>query len=375
MADTDKLKQALNAYTGDADTLNRFVSVAEAELGNRWTETVYDVLTDLSEDERAKLDHAFQYYAATMAWNEAQSYLAQAEPLDGSVLRDRIPILEHWLAFFQEAGFAVVEQLKQKAEEESIVEGTTKSPSETIEPAVEKEKDQTVNSDQSVKPMEDEPSDLRKEQETVPEKEQPKSEALWLLDKVRHQVELTQDIQAWVAARCVALGQKEVFFYPHYGLVVDLMNQTKEEIEELLNKSDYLDEINRTDPTAIQTLQDYQVSLMHDVEVALQNGASAETTLIGDDLTGQDARRILGQLDTSTAPEFSGPAPDGFEVVLDELAELDEQPIKEGYSQIENVVLSEQAKNNEKSTSQKTQNSVKRKMSFSLGNRKPAGTE
>ena len=376
MADTDKLKQALNAYTGDADTLNQFVSVAEAELGNRWTETVYDVLTDLSEEERAKLDHAFQYYAATMAWNEAQSYLAQTEPLDESVLRDRIPILEHWLAFFQEAGLAVVEQLKQKAEGEPLVEETTKKTSQPIESIAEiEEEGQPVKSDQSVESTEHEPSDSQEERETLSGKEQPKSEALWLLDKVRHQVELTQDVQAWVAARCVALGQKEVFFYPHYGLVVDLMNQTKQEIEELLNKSDYLDEINRADPTAIRALQDYQVSLMHDVEIALQNGASAETTLIGDDLTGQDARRILGQLDTSTAPEFSGPAPDGFEVVLDELTELDEQPIKEGYSQIENVVLSEQAKNNEKSTSQKTQNGVKKKMSFSLGNRKPAGTE
>lgn len=387
MADTDKLKQALGSYAGDADTLNRFVAVAEAELGDRWTETVYDVLTDLSEDERAKLDHAFQYYAATMAWNEAQSYLAQPEPLDPAVLNDRIPVLEHWLAFFQDAGLAVVDQLKQKlAQVDAPTAGTNSIPQIA-------ESDRATQTDQTVEA--DTEPDLPTEQDDVAEKsenisennegkheivsepveDKPKSEALWLLDKVRRQVELTQDIQAWVAARCVALGQKEVFAYPHYGFVVDLMNQTKREIEELLNKSDYLDEINRADSTAIQTLQNYQVSLTHDLETALQNGASAETALIEDNLTGQDARRILGQLDTSAAPEFSGPAPDGFEVILDDLPELDERPIKEGYSQIENVVLSEQTKNNEKNTSQSTQNGVKRKMSFSLGNRKPAGTE
>ena len=91
-------------------------------------------------------------------------------------------------------------------------------------------------------------------------------------------------------------------------------------------------------------------------------------------------------MDTSKQPEYLGPAPDGFEAVMDPYEEFDEQPIKEGYSQIENVVLSEEMKpvaadmikNNteqKKSTSQTTQNSVKRNLSFSLGNKlnKPSG--
>ena len=373
MADMNKLKQALNSYEGDTDTLKRFVAAAEAELGSHWTETIYDVLTDLSEEERGKLDHAFQYYAATMAWNEAQGYLAQKDSLDVSVLQDRIPVLEHWLAFFQDAGLAVVAQLKQKAEqavspaeESETISDIVSKPAETMTESV--DVPETVKAEPKIE--EQKTAETEKKPETKPD-----SEAMWLLDKVRRQVELTQTVQAWVAARCVALGQKEVFAYPHYGFVVDLMNQTKKEVEELLNKSDYLNEINQVDSDAIRALQDYQISLTHDLEIALQNGASAETSLIEDDLTGQDARRILGQLDTSTAPEFSGPAPDGFEVVLDDMPELDEKPIKEGYSQIENVVLSEQTKNNEKNTSQSAKNSVKRKMSFSLGNRKPAGTE
>ena len=85
----------------------------------------------------------------------------------------------------------------------------------------------------------------------------------------------------------------------------------------------------------------------------------------------------MGQLDTSNTTEFSGPAPDGFEVILDTDSESDDQQIKDEYSQIENKVLSDSDKNpdeNEKNTSQTPKNGVKKKLSFSLGNKKPTGT-
>ena len=359
MADINKLKQALSEYTGDADSLNRFVEVATAELGDNWAESIYETLTDLSAEEKERLDHAFQYYAATTAWNEAQAYLAQETPLDTNLMAERIPVLEHWLTFFQDAGAQVIEQLKQKAAGETP---------ENI-------------SDSETKPDEENPDDMApSSEETVdvpPFEEKKQSETLWAVDKIQKQAEMTKEVQAWVAARCVALGNREVFAYPYYGFVVDVMRQTRKDIQGLLENEEMLREINEAYPGKVRELQDYQVSLDKDIEVAAQNGLSDETALISDELTGEDARRLLGQLDTSNTPEFSGPAPDGFEVVLDTDEELDDKKITEEYNQIENTLLSDQIKNqaeSEKKTSQTPQNSVKKKLSFSLGNKKPVGT-
>ena len=360
MADITKIKEALTAYTGDNDTLNQFVEVCTAEIGDNWVEKIYETLTDLSAEEKEKLDHAFQYYAATMAWNEAQSYLAQTEPLDTAAVSERIPVLEHWLAFFQEPGLDVVNQLKQKLAEKA------ESPVETpvAAAAASASQPEVKNQEQNL-------------QQQPIEVEKPKSEAMWTVDKIRKQAQMSKDIQAWVAARCVTLGKREVFAYPYYGFVVDMMRQTRADIQTLLDSEEMLQEVNEAYPEEVRHLQDYQVSLDKDLEIAAQNGISDETALISDDLTGDDARRLLGQLDTSNTPEFSGPAPDGFEVILDTDTEAEDQQIKEEYSQIENALLSKEDKKqgeNEKNTSQTSKNGVKKKLSFSLGNKKPVGT-
>ncbi|MDY6407716.1 MAG: hypothetical protein SPL08_03320 [Pseudomonadota bacterium] len=377
MPDISKLKEALKNYTGESESLNQFALVATAELGDNWIETIYDTLTDLSVEEKEKLDHAFQYYAATMAWNEAQTYLNQDEPLDVKAVSDRIPVLEHWLSFFQDAGLQVVDQLKQKLasiSNETVIgqEEKTADANSRQEPS-ESEAENSSQAEQSV--TEEAPAESPEQKPIVVEK--PMSEALWTVEKIRKQADLTKDIQSWVAARCVSLGHKEVFAYPYYGFVVDVMRQTRNDIQQLLDSADMLQEVNTHYPGEIRHLQDYQLSLDKDLEIALQNGISDETALINDELTGEDAKRLLGQLDTSNTPEFSGPAPDGFEVILDTDTEENDQQIKDEYNQIENRVLSDENKNsveNEKNASQTPKNSVKKKLSFSLGNKKPAGT-
>jgi hypothetical protein len=194
---------------------------------------------------------------------------------------------------------------------------------------------------------------------------------------------LTKSVQAWTAARCIELENREVWAYPYYGFVMDLMRKTRNEIQKVLEDSAILSEVEENFPGEIKTLQDYQLSLDKDIDIAVQNGVSEEEDLLGG-LTGADARRILGE-QVSDTKEKLGPAPDGFEIVLDSDTDLDEDPIKDEYSQIENVVLSENPytistdviknkKENEKNTSQTPQNSVKRKLSFSLGNKKPSET-
>ena len=60
MADTDKIKQVLSEYTGDSDSLNRFTEVAVSELGENWAEKIYETLTDLTAEQKERLDHAFR---------------------------------------------------------------------------------------------------------------------------------------------------------------------------------------------------------------------------------------------------------------------------------------------------------------------------
>jgi hypothetical protein len=316
--------------------------------------SIYDTLADISETERERLDHAYQYYAAITAWHEAQEYLNQTEPLDEKIMAERIPILEHWLAFFQESGLEVVSALREK-----LVAQSVETEPETAEVPI-------------TEPIVQHVSETQEEQKNVQEKK-----TIWIFETIKKQKALTQEVQSWVSARCISLGNKEVFHYPHYGFVVDLMKQTHQDIQSFFENGDLLIEAEEVYPGEIKELHDYQISLEKSLEVAVQNGLSEETDLVDDNLTAADVKKILGHLDTSNTPEFSGPAPDGFEPILDTEEEFNEQPIKEGYSQIENVVLSENqeelSKNiseNEKNTSQMPQNSVKRKLSFSLGVKK-----
>lgn len=105
---------SLEAYTGELDSLNAFTQTATRELGPDWTDKIYGALGELSDYQKEKLDHAFNYYAATTAWNEIQSYLTHDGPLNYNETVERLPILEHWLAFFGAAGEEVVSSLKSR---------------------------------------------------------------------------------------------------------------------------------------------------------------------------------------------------------------------------------------------------------------------
>lgn len=374
MADIEKIKQALLSYNGDNETLNNFTDVVSSELGEDWPQTIFDVMTNLGQDEQSRLDYVYRHFAAVAAWNEAQSYLSQKTPLDVQFINERIPILEHWLAFYQEPGFELIEQLKQ-----SLLNNTNKeTPQEEqvyneIEKEFKTEEEQTTN--EEIAPIiEEETISFRQEQKM-------ETEVVWTYKKIQKEIELTKSVQAWTAARCIELENREVWAYPYYGFVMDLMRKTRLEIQKILEDSTMLSEIEENFPGEIKILQDYQLSLDKDIETAVQNGVSEEEDLLGG-LTGADARRILGGQVEDTKEEL-GPAPDGFEIVLDSDSDLDEEPIKDEYSQIENVVLSENPHNistgviknkeeNEKNTSQTIQNSVKKKLSFSLGNKKPS---
>ena len=115
--------EALNAYDGTQDALEKMVSVLTTEIGPDWMDKVFEQLGNLPIELKEKLDHVFNYYASLMAWNEAQSYLTEKEPLDREMLAERLPVLKHWLDFFGQPGkdlYQQVENLYQQGETEPI---------------------------------------------------------------------------------------------------------------------------------------------------------------------------------------------------------------------------------------------------------------
>lgn len=113
-----KVIESLNEYAGDETSLNAFVTTVTAEIGPDWTDRIYEELKDIPPSLKEKLDHAFNYYAATTAWNEIQTYINQAEPLDYTTTAERVPVLEHWLTFFGAAGQEAVSQLQSRLKQE-----------------------------------------------------------------------------------------------------------------------------------------------------------------------------------------------------------------------------------------------------------------
>ena len=112
----ERIIQALTAYQGTEDSLKETVAVLSEELGDNWTETVFEKLGGLPSDLKEKLNHTFNYYAALMAWQETQGYLDQTEALDVSV-QERLPVLKHWLEFFGDPGTDLYQQLENKLAE------------------------------------------------------------------------------------------------------------------------------------------------------------------------------------------------------------------------------------------------------------------
>lgn len=114
-----RILETLETYTGDAETLEVFSTVAAQELGEQWTERIYAEMADAPDGIKERLDHAFNYYAATTAWNEIQGYLTQQTPLDYQQTLERVPVLEHWLSFFGAAGEDVVAQLRNRLRQQA----------------------------------------------------------------------------------------------------------------------------------------------------------------------------------------------------------------------------------------------------------------
>lgn len=530
MNNIERISNALDAYTGDMDSLNATTAVFIEELGEEWPQVIYQVLGDIPLERRERLDHAFNYYAAVTAWNEIQSYLTSAQPLNRVEVMERIPVLQHWLSFFGEPGQTAVTQLQEKLstpiseEERSLINETARwgrpqeaeiaqtitqsdlqkaiqnneqqlskdsvfectendefstQPEETIATDTTLIEDSTSNYDfentatvtdktnqttvmatdtppqmphnpidtpvtgeeinssdiadplvfsdstaiqtpqESIESILEDPSVLKEptisdsaefiavEQKGI-ESDTPVidpnlpspltasaltgfdtpenpflntselSESEWLIERTLRQIRLLQQIQTWLAARCVHLGNIEIFSYKYYGFVVDFYRVLLKDIHTILSDSSLFALLEERMNGGLKYLQDTQLYLEQEIRSAEENSESDVTPLIADDLDMALFKKTLGVVDQSNEKEYLGPAPDGFEIIEDPYEAMQKQK-QDQYKHLEETVsdtetsLKDQIESSEhvKNTSQTSENSVQSKMSFSFVRKKP----
>ncbi len=352
MAELEQVIEALNAYRGDTETLDAFVRAAEADLGPDWAEEILNVTAGWEPALAEKLNHAYNYYAATASWNEVQGYLTDDNP-DTAVIAERLPVLEHWLAFFGEAGAEPIRQLRDRL-----------NPPERLEPQTVIDPDAVLEKMLGRGPIEKPLPVITEKGETAEE---------FLVRQAFQDIDLLDRVQAWTAARCVELGNIEVYAYKFYGFQVDLMEHAKQAVSGILEDPVFYPLVEAAKENGLDYLRGKLKSLETDIQVAYDNAQTDVTPLVDVSTNAAAARELLGALDTSNSKEFLGPAPDGFEIVDDPYTELDEEQVAKAYNQLEQKVSSMGEKPDVKPVSEKTAPASGgvggRKMSFSLGNK------
>ena len=435
----ERISDALQNYTGREDSMHQVVVVLEEELGENWTQTVFQDLQSLPPALQNNLNNVFNYYAATMAWNETQTYLTDPNLQRTSEIEERLPILKHWLDFFGAPGQEAYQQLEARlaqttsdaAEDvdvspEESVDETEEAVSEPVdeldqpqeeavedheeilenqggleesvseEPLAEQEvSDEEVIEDQR-ELIEDGDNKLGEDSETEFEAGEEKSEneenpgdeedlsgiennpAYFEIQKVFNQLSLLEQNQAWLSARCIQLKNIEVYAYPFYGFIVDLMRQILKDMEAIEEDEEKLALLDMAFEGGTEAFAHKKEAILHEIELAEQNCESAVTALISEDMDMEEVRRTLGNIDESDTVEYVGPAPDGFEL-LDDNEPLDEAAIKKQYEKLENVdaltgqenvSMQTNVPEEKNNTSQNEQKGVQRKLSFSLKKKK-----
>lgn len=481
----ERISDALQNYTGQEESMHQVVAVLEEELGENWTQTVFQDLQSLPPALQNNLTNAFNYYAATMAWNETQTYLADPNLQRTPEMEERLPILQHWLDFFGAPGQEAYQELEKRlSQQETAPVNEIEEPSDDgadMEPQAEESTEEALGTSEEViddslsqeeapegqeeivedseNPQEvseiqqdeenlasegaaddelgpnTEDEDSTEDAEELSESEDSEAEtteegaseeetldeesddedasteeeadeddeeddgdddederAVSDLDddpvafevkKVMNQLSLLDQNQAWLAARCIQLKNIEVYAYPFYGFIVDLMRQTLKEMDEVLSDEDKVLLLDVLFEGGKEGFERKKEAIAHDIDLAEQNCESAATALVSDDMDMEEVKRTLGNIDESDTVEYVGPAPDGFEL-LDNDAPLDEAAIKQQYEKLENVdaltgredaSAQQSVAEDKNNTSQNEQKVVQRKLSFSLKKKKATDGE
>ena len=384
----DRVLVALDSYDGTPSSMQDVVGVFAEELGENWIETIFAELPSISRALKRKLKHVVSYYAATLAWNEAQEYLAQAENINVAEVSDRIPVLQQWLEFFGEEGNKVVAELQELVEQRGQTAFQNQElTAETIDsirnqplaqPEVWAPSEGRILEGGKVVTTSEIEASLAEQEKGAEEPEQepiPDTPEVFTIRKIMTEIDLLKQVQSWLAARCVSLNNMEVYAYPFFGFVVDLLRQTVKDMESLEEKPEYSELLDRIFPEGRKGFDNTKAAIKSDITMAEENCESSVTGLISDNVDMNSVRDALGAIDESDTVEYIGPPPEGFEM-LDMSMPLNESAIKAEYAKIENKNVEEELgtsdDDNEK-TSQSAKKGVKKKLSFSLKNKKSTG--
>ena len=388
--DLERISDALQNYTGQEESMHEVTNVLQEELGENWTDTVFNDLQSLPPALKDNLTHVFNYYAATMAWNELQEYLADENLQKTPELMERLPILKHWLDFFGAPGQSAYQELENRLSGpapvasddeggEADIGGNIPSDVEEIEEVVDDEQ-ASETGDEEIIPTTAENEEVKEAENEEEEKAKIEDTAeTFEIEKLQKQLMLLDENQAWLAARCIQLKNIEIYAYPFYGYVVDMMRQIMKSIDTIEKNETAFDLLDQAFKGGKEAFNKRKEAIQHDIELAEQNCESAQTALISEDMDMDEVKRTLGAIDENDTVEYVGPAPDGFEL-LDDETPLDETAIKKQYEKLENMdamtgTVAEESKPSpqpsQESTSQTEQKGVQRKLSFSLKRKKP----
>ena len=147
--DLERISNALQNYNGQEESMQQVAAVLQEELGENWTQTVFEDLKNLSPALKENLNHAYNYYAATLAWNEVQTYLNDENFTRSPEIEERLPVLKHWLDFFGTPGQEAYKSLEDRlnaatVESEDQAQSTSEQDPVSDEEIIEEESQETV---------------------------------------------------------------------------------------------------------------------------------------------------------------------------------------------------------------------------------------
>lgn len=145
----------------------------------------------------------------------------------------------------------------------------------------------------------------------------PETKEYFMATRAFKQLDFVNIVHTWIDARCISLGNIEIYKYKYYGFLIDAMEQAKKDIQEVLSSPAYYPSLEEVRQDGLKILKNSLIVLEKDLEVAYANSPSDVTSLIADEIDVDEARRLLGMVDTTNRKEYLGPAPDGFEMIDD----------------------------------------------------------
>ena len=227
---------------------------------------------------------------------EEQTEEVAAEPVPPSIPE---PVME------EQTEEVAAEPVPPSIPEPVMEEQTEEVASESVPPVV------------PVPPMPRQPEQPEQPVEAEQQPDSQEHETVWIVEKVKKEIDFLNQLEAWVSARCVSLGGIEMFSYKYYGFLADVSHVLAEDIKQMLSDDQAVQALQSEGNESLKQIQDRQISLEAFVQEVKEKLGTDPIPLLKEEITAMEMRKALGAVDESTESEYVGPAPDGFEMLED----------------------------------------------------------